>query len=317
MAVAAALEAAVIRHLVGMALLCAATPSLAALHVVVVAGLGGEAQFDERFAQWGEQVARGSATAAGSEDRVHYLAGAEARRDIIGARLREVAASLSPGDQFALVLLGHGSFDGSEYRFNIPGPDITSSEIATLLDRIPATVGQLVVNATSASGAVVERWQRPHRIVVTATRSGGERVATRFGGFWAEALGSDEADLNKDGSISTQEAFEFANRRVEDAYKADAAIATEHARLVGANAANFVVARRGEEALFAGDRALAALQGEQDGVERRIDALRAQKAQLDEADYYARLEPMLVDMARIGARIDVRLVQLGRDRDRP
>lgn len=300
------------RRLAALALLCAALPLSAATHVVVISGLGGEAQFDERFAQWSEQVARGSATATGSAQQVQRLAGTDARREAISTTLREVAQRLSPGDQFVLVLLGHGTFDGNEYRFNIPGPDITGSELAALLDRIPATVSQLVVNATSASGAIAASWQKPYRTVVTATRSAGERVATRFGGFWAEALVSAEADRNRDGSVTAQEAFEFANRRVEDAFKADAAVATEHARIAGGNAANFVVARSGEAARLAGDSVLSALQGEQDAVERRIEALRVQKPQLAEDDYYSRLEPILVDMARIGTRIEARQAQLGR-----
>lgn len=305
------------RRLCAAALLCAALPLPAAMHVVVVGGLGGEPQFEERFGQWSEQVASGSATAAGSPDRVHRFVGAEARREAIEGRLRQLATQLNADDQFVLVLLGHGSYDGSEYRFNIPGPDLTGSQLLALLDRIPATVSQLVVNATSASGAVLERWQRPHRIVVTATRSGGERVATRFGGYWAEALASGEADRDKDGRVTAQEAYDFAVRRVEDAYKADAAVVTEHARMAGGDAASFVVARLGGEALFAGDRELVALRAQQDEVERRVDALRAQKTQLVEDDYYARLEPVLLEMARLGARIEARLAALGVAGDRP
>ncbi|MGC4029051.1 MAG: hypothetical protein QM696_09285 [Steroidobacteraceae bacterium] len=317
MAAAPALEAAVMRRLAALALLCAATPLPAAMHVVVIGGLGGEPQFEERFMQWSERIAGSAATATGSAQTVHRFAGAAARREAIDGQLRQLATQLAAGDQFVLVLLGHGSYDGNEYRFNIPGPDLTGSELLALLDRFPATVPQLVVNATSASGAVAERWQRPHRIVVTATRSGGERVATRFGGFWAEALASEEADRDKDGRISAQEAYEFASRRVEDAYKADAAIATEHARMMGGDAANFIVARLGDAALFAGDSELAALRAEQDAVERRVDALRAQKLQLAEDDYYARLESILVEMARLGGRIDARLAALGRSAEQP
>lgn len=300
-----------VRDAMAALLLAAAAPAPAAVHVMVVSGLGGEPQFDERFNAWSEQIARGSATVSGGPDTVYRHSGDEAKREAIEARLRKLAGELRAGDQFVLVLLGHGSYDGSEYRLNIPGPDLTGSQFLALLDRIPATVPQLVVNATSASGAIAERWSKPHRIVITATRSGGERVATRFGGYWAEALTSDEADLDKDGSITVREAYEFARRRVEDAYKADAAIITENSKLGGGDPARFVVARLGDEALFASDRELAALREEQDGVEQRLDALRAQKAQLPEDDYYARLEPVLVEMARLGTRIEARLAALG------
>lgn len=293
------------------ALWLAAAPALAATQVLVVAGLGGDAEFDKRFEAWAEAVATGAATAAGSSGEVTRLSGDAARAAAIEAAMRGAAAKVGPGDTFVLVLLGHGSFDGNDYRFNIPGPDVTGTQLATWLDRFPTTVPQLVVNATSASGAVAERWAKPHRIVITATKTGGERNATRFGAFWAEALGSAEADRDKDGNITAQEAYDFAVRRVEDAYKADAAIATEHSRISGRDPGRFVVARIGDAAKFGSDRELLALREQQVQVEERLGAVRAQKADLPEDQYYAQLEPVLVDMARLGARIDARIVALG------
>jgi hypothetical protein len=148
-------------------------------------------------------------------------------------------------------------------------------------------------------------------VVITATKSGGERNATRFGGYWAEALGSSEADRDKDGNVTAQEAFDFATRKVTESFKSDAAIATEHARLAGGDPGRFVVARLGAAALFASDAQLSALRSEQDGIEQRIDTVRAQKGSLATDEYYARLEPVLLDMARLGRRIDARLAQLG------
>lgn len=292
-----------------------ALPATAATQVLVIGGLGGEAQFEERFDEWTGRIAEASISATGDRDGVQRLAGGAARREAIEAALRAAAAELTAEDQFVLVLIGHGSHDGNEYRLNIPGPDITGTQLAALLDRIPATVPQLVVNATSASGAVTERWARPHRVVITATRSAGERNATRFGGFWAESLTSSEADRDKDGTLTALEAYEFANRRVADAYKADAAIVTEHARLVGAEPGRFVVARFGDAALFAGDRELGVLRSQQGEIETRLDAVRAQKAQLTEDQYYERLEPVLVELARLGDRIDARLAALGAARE--
>ena len=37
-----------------------------------------------------------------------------------------------------MILIGHGSFDGVEYKFNLVGPDISGEELATLCDRIPS-----------------------------------------------------------------------------------------------------------------------------------------------------------------------------------
>lgn len=314
MAAAASLEAAVkaLRLVPLLALgLVAAGTAAAATQVVVVSGLGGDPQFDDRFAGWSSKVEKASVTATGDAARVLRFSGEGARREVIDAALQRAARTLRSGDHFVLVLLGHGTYDGNEYRLNIAGPDITGTEIAALLDKFPEGVSQLVVNATSTSGAVAEKWAKPGRVVITATRSGGERNATRFGGFWADALVSDEADLDKDGSVTAQEAYDFAVRKVADSYKSDSAVLTERARINGADPARFVVARLGAAALFASDAQLVALREEQNQIELRLGQIKAQKATLAVDDYYNRLEPVLVELAKLGQRIDARLAALG------
>lgn len=285
--------------------------ALATTRVLIVAGLGGEAQYEERFTQWSQKTAAASVTAAGDTQAVVSLSGAAATREAIEQRFTALTRALGEGDEFVLVLIGHGSFDGNEYRLNIPGPDITGTEIATLLDRIPANVPQLIVNTTSTSGAVADRWAKPNRVIITATRSGGERNATRFAGYWAEALSSDAADRDKDGTVTAQEAYDYAVRRVGDAFKSDAALQSEHAKLTGANAGRFVVARLGAAALFASDAELIALRKQQSGIEQRLAQLKPLKATLSKDEYYDRIEPVLLEMARLGERVDARLAALG------
>jgi len=312
MAVAASLEKAVMRScFIALLALAAALPAAAASQVLVVAGRGGEAQVEQRFTTWTQQVAKASVTVTGDALLARGLAGEkDADREKILAALRTAAQNARAGDRFVLVLLGHGSFDGTDYRFNNWGDDLTGTELRGLLDRFPEGVAQLVVAGTSASGSLADSLASPRRVVIVATKS-GERNAARFGGFWAEALGSSDADKDKDGDVTAQEAYEYANRKVTETFKTDAAIATEHARLVGADPGRFVVARLGAAALFASDAQLGAMRTQQEGIAQRIDQLRAQKAQLPEDDYYNRLEQVVLEMARLGQRIDARLVQLG------
>jgi hypothetical protein len=314
MVAAAALEKVVKRAVIMIVLgVCAAWPAAAATRVLVVAGLGGMPKYEESFEKWSAQVAKASASVTGDPALVQRLAGREAGRANIEAALRKAAQELHAGDHFVLVLIGHGSFDGTDYRFNIPGDDITGAQMLELLDHFPEGVTQLVVDATSTSGAIADKWTNPRRVVITATKNGGERNATRFGAYWAEALTNSAADRDKDGNVTAQEAFDYATRKVADSFKADASIVTEHARLTGKDAGRIVVARLGAAALFASDKQLAALRVEQDGIEQRIDAVRKQKGSLKPDDYYARLEPVLLDMARLGERIDARLAELGVD----
>jgi hypothetical protein len=72
-----------------------------------------------------------------------------------------------------------------------------------------------------------------------------------------------------------------------------------------------VVARLGSLAQFANDAQLVALRAEQDRFGAQLAQIKEQKATLSEDEYYNRIEPVLVQMARVGARMDARLKALG------
>lgn len=289
--------------------LAAISPARAELRVFVVSGLGGEAEYAHRFEQQARAIADAAIKSGAPEQNVVLLTGDGVRRDTFQRELSAFVAKVGKDDQAVVVLIGHGSYDGSEYRFNIPGPDITGREIAAQLDKLAASQ-QLVVNATSSSGAVAESWKRPPRIVITATKSGGERNATRFAQYWVEALGSSEADRDKNETVTAAEAYEFAARKVTDTFKADAALATEHSRMEGGAPARFIVARWGETASLPDDAALAALMQEQSGIEARIDQLKIRKPSLPPDQYYDELEKVLLTLAHLDRRIDARRAEL-------
>lgn len=297
------------------ALLClllaaAAAPASAATYMLVISGLGGEEAYEQRFIAWADTVATSGTALTGDPARVQRFEGKAATAAAIEQALAQLATRLHADDQLFIVLIGHGSYDGSEYRMNLPGPDITGSTFATWLDKLPSATPVLLVNATSASGAIAERWLKPNRVVITATRSAGERNATRFAGYWAEALTSSEADRNKDETVTAAEAFEYASRKVTDGFKADAAIATEHPRIGGADPGRFIVARLGKAGKFANDAQLLALREQQTGIERELSEVKARKPALPEDSYYQQLEPVLLRLARLGRQIDAREAQL-------
>jgi hypothetical protein len=150
-------------------------------------------------------------------------------------------------------------------------------------------------------------------VVLTATRSGVERDETLFGREFASALGSADADRDKDGRLSVLEAFDFARREVARAYERDQRLRTEHALLeadgdgVGAMEP---VATAGDGAVAAAvfldagaSRAvapeLAGLAATRDSLEHEVIQLRNRKAQLDPAEYDRRLEALLLELARV------------------
>ncbi len=227
------------------------------LYYMIVAGLGGEAQYQEQFDKDAASIAAVARRTAGN-DRVIVLTGESATRAALEKALESLRKRTKAADSLAVVLVGHGSYDGDAYKFNLPGPDIDGAQLKKLLGAVPAK-SQLIVNTTSASGAVLDSWEADGRTLITATRSGSERNATRFAGLFAAALADGAADINKNGAITAQEAFDYASRAVADSFTKEGTLATEHPQLKGGSAARFTVARLGSAAAAPASPEVAAL----------------------------------------------------------
>lgn len=294
------------RRLLGCALLALAPAAvLGATHVVIITGQGGDPEYQKRFREQSTAVggaARKLVTEAGA---VTVLEGDSATRDSIRAEFRKLAGKVQSEDQVMVVLIGHGTFDGQEYKFNIPGRDLNADELQEQFDLLKARQ-QLIVNATSASGATIEKWRRDGRVVIAATKNGGERTATRFMQYWVDAVSSPAADTNKDEVVTAAEAFAFANRRVGESFKADVSLATEHARLDGTGPERFQVARLGAAARPITDPALNALMTQRARIEQDLDTVKQRRASLQADAYYDQLESVLVKLAVLQREIDAK-----------
>src|ERR1700733_15053070 len=148
----------------------------ASVYYVTVAGLGGEPDYEQRFTANAKDLDK-LFKASGNGAHVYTLTGTQATKAELTTTLTSIAHDAKPSDDFVLILIGHGSFDGTDYKFNLVGPDITAADLAGLCDRIPSK-RQLVVNASSASGGSVAALERPGRGVIAATKSGTEKNAT-------------------------------------------------------------------------------------------------------------------------------------------
>ena len=139
-------------------------------------------------------------------------------------------AAAGEDDVVFIVLIGHGSFDGRVAKFNLPGPDLTPADFEPLLKKMRSR-HVVFVNTASASGPFMEALAGPGRTIVTATRTGAERFATLFGGYFVDALAGTDADADKNRRISVLEAFIYAKREVATAYEREGIMSTEHALL--------------------------------------------------------------------------------------
>ena len=295
----------------------------AALHAttfyVTVAGLGGEPDYEQRFTSQAQEIDKllhGSSTDA----KITTLYGSQATKANVQNALATVARDAKPGDSFVLMLIGHGSFDGYEYKINLPGPDISGIELGALLDRIPCT-RQLVVNMTSASGGSRAALEKSNRVVITATKSGNEKNATVFARFWVEALRDPAADTDKNESVSALEAFTYASRKTAEFYDTQKRLATEHPELEdtgqgdgqrspspengeGLKAAQFTLLRIGSAQVAANTPEKKALLEKRDQIEEQIDKLKYEKAAMAADDYKKQLQTLLLELAKTQAELD-------------
>ena len=272
-------------------------------HFVIVGGLGGEPRYAKQWADYVDNLEEICRKTAGDDSLVHALKGPAATREAIESVFAKLSRDAAANDIVAIFLIGHGSFDGHDYKFNIPGRDVTAGQIKKLLDGLPAK-DQLIAIATSSSGASLELLKAERRIVITATKSGMERTVTMFAEHWVEALRNPEADTNKDEVISALEAFTYADTKVQDAYKAEKMLATEHARIEGGSAGNFTLARLGKALAELSDPNLRPLLDKRDDIERRIAALKDRKDEMAQAAYTAELQKLLIELARTQNAID-------------
>lgn len=270
---------------------------------LTVSGLGGEPDYEQRFEGLAAEADKALRAPATDAD-VTTLKGSQATKTAIRASLDRIARAAAASDVLVVLMIGHGSFDGTDYKFNIPGPDISATELAEELNRIPAT-RQLIVDATSASGAALKPLARSGRIVVAATRDGAERNATVFARFWVEALHDNSADTDKNDTVTALEAFRYAQRKTADFYTEQQRIATEHAVIDDiARAGTFPVVRFGAAAVAAADPAKKSLLSKRDELEARIDSLKQQKNVLSPAEYKSQLTGLLIELARTQQEID-------------
>ena len=291
----------------------------AATFYLTVAGLGGEPDYEQRFKMLADETDK-LLKAGGADRTVVTLQGAAATKTTVIGALDKFAHEAKGADSLVVMLIGHGSFDGVEYKFNLPGPDLSAGELAAALNRVPAG-RQLVVNMTSASGGSIAALHKEGRVVVCATRNGTEKNATVFARFWVEALRDPAADTDKNETVSALEAFRYAQQKTTKFYEDQKRLATEHAVMedtgkgagerapsadngVGLRAAAFPLVRFGTARNAAVDPQKKGLLEQRDQIQAKIDQLKFEKTTLAPEAYKQSLTALLLELARVQEAIE-------------
>ena len=305
-------------------------------YAVLIGGLGGTEEHTAAFQRYLLDTRRALVDYAGyrAEDVV-VLAESEGAEFVTGissaenvrTRFEALASEARPNDQVLVILFGHGSYDGERAYLNIPRRDLSDADYAALLDALPVE-HVVFVNTASASAPFAQSLSAPGRIVITATRMATQRNETVFPRFFVEALG-DAGDLDKDGNLSIREVFTYAAEQTNRHFEVDGNVPTEHALLEDTgdgeghrleeleeagegNLAGVTYLRRRDAALALAnaprDSPLGQMVLERERLERSVAELKSQKSSLDEDEYYARLEALFIELARLNDRIET-LVQ--------
>ena len=290
--------------------------SFGAAWYVTISGLGGEAEYETRFAGWASDLDKSLRGIPDSQ--VHTYSGKLATKETLRKAFADFAVNVKKEDTFTVVLIGHGTFDGVEYKFNIPGPDISASELAGWCDKIAAE-RQLIVNTTSAGGASIAALQRPNRTIISATRSGMEKNATLFARYFVEAFRDPGADSDKNEMMSALEAFRYADSKTVRFFETQKRLATEHAVLEdtgkgeavrnpgadngkGLAAGRFPLMGLGDARKFSPEKQQ--LVERKQEIEGQIDKLKYEKAAMDAGEYRRKLSSLLVELAKTQEELD-------------
>jgi hypothetical protein len=286
--------------------------------LIVVKGAAGEEEFGKLFTEWAGRWEAAAKKAGVTTRKIGFEEpGSTADKEQLRQAI-ETEGKTASGELW-LVLIGHGTFDGKEAKFNLRGPDFSASELAKWLEPLKRPIA--IVDTSSASAPFLTTLSRKDRVLITSTRSGQEQNFSRFGEYLSEAISDPTADLDKDGQTSLLEAFLMASRRLTAFYDSDRRLATEHPLLDdngdGLGTAPdwfrgiYAVKRAKDGAELDGFRAhqwhlirsateqqwSLELRARRDKIEQSIAELRQTKSQSSEDEYYRKLEPLLTDLS--------------------
>ena len=307
-------------------LLAAPLPSLAQQRfALIVSGAAGGPEYVTQYGKWSAALSKtlteslkfdpALVTLLSDTTRTADAATAENVRRVIGS----IAARMARDDVFLVLLIGHGTFDGTDAKFNLVGPDLESAEWSALFKSLPGRV--VIVNSSSASFPFLERLSAPRRIVITATDSPAQRYDTVFPEYFIRALSDSSADIDKNERISIWEAFAGASASVKRYYQQRGQLSTEHALLDdnGDGIGNEVTTPGDDGSLAAKtyldetlpgslptDEVLLKLLQRKSILETELEELKVRRTFLTPSEYRKEFERLMIDLAQVAHDIRAR-----------
>ena len=318
--------ARVVRHgplslggLVVAVLIAAPLPSAAAeRYALVVTGASGGPEYATKYQTWRAAFVQTLRETFGyPDDHIRVLgedldAGSRSTRDNVRTALTDWRKRLTDDDLALVLLIGHGSSDGDEAKFNLVGPDLELAEWAALIKPLAGRVA--FVNASSGSYPFLAAIAGGNRVVLTANDSAAQQFETVFPEYFVKAFADEAADTDKNGKVSLLEAFAFASANVKAWFEQKGQLATERALIddtgAGVGRDADTLGRDGQVAQItylqpevppelAGNPELATLMRRRADVENQLAVLKSNKERMAIERYEDELERLLLELARI------------------
>ena len=126
--------------------------------VVIVQGLAGENYYQRHFDEQVEKILSASSNLV-AKDEVMVFGNTDyavANKENVMSQLQKVFSDAGSDDLVLLYLIGHGSFDGRDYKFNIDGEDITGTDMIELFSVEDSAASVVLINTSSSSGALLK-----------------------------------------------------------------------------------------------------------------------------------------------------------------
>lgn len=303
----------------------ARTASAEGRYALIVSGAAGGQNYVEQYALWTDTLSKVLVERMKlAPADVHVLSdtkgAAAATAENVRRMLNTIRQSMAREDVLLVVLIGHGTFDGVDAKFNLVGPDLSSSEWAGLLRGVPGRV--VLVNTSSASFPFIEHLSGPRRIVITATDSVTQNYDTVFPEFFVKAFDDEAADIDKNGRISIWEAFAAATAGVKRSFQQRGLLATEHALLDdNGDGAGKEADADGEDGSAAArtyldeslpgaaptDEVLLRLLQRKTALEGEVEDLKIRRTFLPAPEYAKEFERLMIELARVSRDIRTRV----------
>lgn len=290
---------------------------------VIVSGASGGADYAAQLAGWRQAISAALVSRFGFPaaqvvqlvDETARESGTPATADNVRKTFTTLKGQVAKDDLVLVVLLGHGTFDGQQAKFNLVGPDLTAADWSVMLATIPGRM--VVINTTEASAPFLEALAARGRVVITATETAAQRYATVFPDYFAKSLGDATSDLDKNGRTSVWEVFAAASGGVARHYTERAQLTTERAVLsdagekVGVQATATGPQGTMARALYldrdsasdSADPAVRELIGRRRALEADAEALLQKKPGADPATWSAEFERLMIELARVSREI--------------